>query len=385
MKNFQYALLLVMILMSNINCTSNESASDERRNDIVANHATLVLNNYQKAYKDAIFLKKAIGNFTTTPNETTLKAAKDAWLQARDSYGITEAFRFQDGPIDKIGDENGPEALLNAWPMDESYVDYVAGNANTGIINDSTKPINKATLMESNEAGGEENISIGYHAIEFLLWGQDLTAPHVKQAGNRPYTDFVDGGTAANQDRRREYLKVCTDLLIDHLQLLINQWKENGDYHKKFLAFEPNYALSKMITGMATLAKSELAGERIYVAYDHKNQEDEQSCFSDNTHQDTRLNLQGIKNVYFSLINGKENHSIHKLVQGKNKALAEEVNNAFKLAEQAIDATAVPFDFAITADNERPKVLKTVKALRALGDKLVEAGTALKLEVGTEL
>lgn len=380
MKNLKRIILLAIIIMSSINC-----ATDEQKNEVVVNHATLVSNNYQAAYQDAVSLKKAIEKFTTNPSETTFKAAKDGWLKARESYSVTEVFRFQDGPIDKIGNENGPEALLNAWPMDESYVDYVKGNPTTGIINDSSKDINKTTLMEANEASGEENISIGYHAIEFLLWGQDSTAPDVKQAGNRPYTDFVDGGTAANQDRRRAYLKVCADLLIDHLQLLTNQWKDNGDYRKKFIAFDANYAIDKMITGMSTLAKEELAGERIYVAYDHKNQEDEQSCFSDNTHQDTRLNLQGIKNVYFSLIDGQENHSIHKLVQSKNKALAKEITDAFESAEQAVEATAIPFDFAITADNERPKVLKAVKALTNLGDKLAEVGTSLKLKSTAKL
>ena len=48
-------------------------------------------------------------------------------------YSPTEVFRFYGGPID---DDNGPEGLLNAWPLDEVFIDYVLGNPDAGIIND---------------------------------------------------------------------------------------------------------------------------------------------------------------------------------------------------------------------------------------------------------
>jgi hypothetical protein len=55
---------------------------------------------------------------------------------------------------------------------------------------------------------GEENVAAGWHAIEFPLWGQDLseTSP-----GNRSFEDYVDG-KRSNADRRRQYLKVVTSL-----------------------------------------------------------------------------------------------------------------------------------------------------------------------------
>ncbi|MEM9919948.1 MAG: imelysin family protein [Bacteroidota bacterium] len=379
MKNFGHVFSLAIALMCMVSC-----ASEQQSKEVIQNYAALVLDNYEAARQDAVLLKEAIGKFTTKPSEATHQAAKDAWKKARESYGITEVFRFQEGPIDVIEGEEGPEARLNAWPLDESYIDYVEIDSTAGIINAPSKTLDKASLTAANESGGEKNISIGYHAIEFLLWGQDLSPPGIKQAGSRPHTDFVDGGTAANQDRRRVYLQLCADLLLDDLQLLIDQWKEGGAYRNKFFAMEHKTALSKMMTGMATLAKAELAGERIFVAYDNQDQEDEHSCFSDNTHRDTRLNLQGIKNVYFSLIQGKENQSIHDLVQSQDTTLAREVSNAFELAEQAVNSTAIPFDFAITADTERPKVLAAVEALEKLGDKVAEAGAVLNVKVGME-
>ena len=66
--------------------------------------------------------------------------------------------------------------MINAWPMAEAYIDYVEGDPEAGIINNPDEfPQITAELIESlNEEGAEENISAGWHAIEFLLWSQDM-------------------------------------------------------------------------------------------------------------------------------------------------------------------------------------------------------------------
>ncbi len=350
------------------------------KSKVLENYANIVLASYEDALADAIILEAAINTLVTTPNETNFNAAKSAWLQARESYGPTEAYRFANGPID---DADGPEGKLNAWPLDENYIDYVAGDSDSGIINMvSQYPIiDKSTLENLNEVGGEANISIGFHAIEFLLWGQDNTDPSEKKAGQRPYTDFVDGGTAAHQDRRRDYLAVCADLLTDHLQLMINEWATDGAYRATFLALSENTALNNILTAIATLSKSELGGERMFVAYDNQDQEDEHSCFSDNTHRDIRLNLEGIANVYrgeYKSINGS---SLEDLIKETDEALGHQVSQQLAAAESAVNATAIPFDFAISDATERPKVLEAVNALQDLGDKFVEGGAAIGLSI----
>ena len=123
----------------------------------------------------------------TRPTEN-LDAAKEAWLTARDEYGPTEAFRFYGGPIDN--EETGVEGLVNAWPLDEAYIDYVDGDPEAGIVNnpDEHPTIDADALVAANEQGGEANVSTGWHAIEFLLWGQDLSADG---PGARPVEDYT--------------------------------------------------------------------------------------------------------------------------------------------------------------------------------------------------
>ncbi|WP_234859179.1 imelysin family protein [Aquimarina aquimarini] len=322
-------------------------------------------------------MQTAIATFVATPNQANFDATKAAWKAAREPYGQTEAFRFANGPID---DADGPEGLLNAWPLDENYVDYVEGNDNAGIINDVSKTIDKATLAGLNEEGGEKNISIGYHAIEFLLWGQDNPIPTDKKAGQRPYTDFVDGGTAANQDRRRAYLVVCAELLLDHLQSLLDEWKPGGAYRTTFLALDENIALKNMLAGIAELSSSELAIERMNTALDLADQEDEHSCFSDNTHRDILLNFEGIRNVYTGSYGTIKGASLQDLVNEQNKTLGEKITQTLNTVDTGISNIAIPFDFAISggaSSTEGKKVRAVVLSLQALGNELTNGATAL--------
>ncbi|UTW60875.1 hypothetical protein KFE98_12660 [bacterium SCSIO 12741] len=361
---------------------------------IKTTYADIVFAGYEDSYNEAMKLKTAIDAFVANPTQSGLDDCKAAWKKAREPYGQTEAFRFASGPIDA---EDGPEGLLNAWPLDESYVDYIRGNTTAGIINDATTypTLDASTLEGLNEKGGEKNISIGYHAIEFLLWGQDSTDVNPKTPGQRPYTDFLTtGGTADNQARRGDYLKLCVDMLLDHLKLMKDAWDpgKSGNYRSTFLALDNNVALKNMMTGIGTLSKSELAGERMFVALDNQDQEDEHSCFSDNTHRDIITNAQGIRNVYIgeytrvdgSKVNGT---SIQDLITTVNPTLAGEMNALSTSSMAGVNAIPVPFDYALTLENTSGNgpIMTAVTALQSQGDKITEVATALGITISTEL
>lgn len=322
---------------------------------------------YNYAYNTAVQLENAIINFVDNPSQSSFDAAKQAWLDAREPYGQSEIFRFVDGPIDNPSD--GPEGLLNAWPMDEAYVDYVTGNATSGIINDlSNYPtIDAASLISANEFGSETNISLGYHAIEFLLWGQDLSAT---SAGTRPYTDYVSGGTAANQDRRGQYLKLCADILVQGLEQVKNEWDPavSNNYRATWLAMDNDIALRKMFNSIRAMAGNELSGERMFTAYDNMDQEDEHSCFSDNTHRDIILNAQGIENLYMGTYTDVNNSIISGYSLSDLVSEVDAANNSLMIAQLAdakakIDLMYIPFDQAIVLPAERPKVLDAINSL----------------------
>ena len=144
---------------------------------------------YSRSLTSAEALDQAIDRFLNDPSAARFDAAKRAWLLARDDYGPTEVYRFYDGPIDN--EEDGVEVLVNAWPLDEAYIDYVVGSPNAGIINNPADfpSIDADLIVSLNEEGGEENVSTGWHAIEFLLWGQDTSEDG---PGVRPLEDYTD-------------------------------------------------------------------------------------------------------------------------------------------------------------------------------------------------
>lgn len=349
---------------------------------VVQHYSTLVYANYSDTIAAAQQMQKAIHAFLAKPSPATQNAARKAWLDAREFYGQTEAFRFYDGPIDNA---DGPEGQINAWPMDESYVDYVVGDDNAGLINNRKLPITKERLAALNEHDGEENISTGWHAIEFMLWGQDLDD---HDPGARPYTDFVDG-KKPNADRRRAYLKVVTELLLDDLQSVADQWKP-GVKNNFRAAFDQggDESLRKVFIGLGSLSRGELAGERLEVAMASRDQEDEHSCFSDNTHRDAVTNAQGIQNVWlghYQRRNGTvlQGPGLRDWVAAQDPVIAEKTSLQIAKSVASAQAIPAPFDQAIQGARDsaaRAKIQATIDSLTQQSKDLVDAAKAVGFE-----
>ncbi|WP_157595829.1 imelysin family protein [Plesiocystis pacifica] len=364
-------------------CSTDEPSDTPLSADEVApvaeNYADIVAANYADARMTAEALATAIDTFVGDPSEANLTAAREAWLAAREPYGQTEVFRFYDGPIDNPTD--GPEGQLNAWPMDEAYIDYVDGMPDAGIINDlATYPdITPELLAELNEAGGETNISSGYHAVEFLLWGQDLSADG---PGARPATDYLtDGnGTAMNQDRRAAYLQAAVTLLIEDLEGLETAWA--GSYRDSFVGEAPEEIVRRILLGMGSLSGAELAGERMEVALETQEQEDEHSCFSDNTHRDVVTNALGIQNVYLGRYGALDGQSVYDLVAARDADLADRLRDEIAASVSAAEAIPAPFDRAIVDDVE--SVQATIDALRVQADSIADAAALFDINLALE-
>ena len=364
---------------------TNEGDTDLTR-AVVAWHAEQVHASYVASRKAAGEMEKAITALLAEPTQDRLEAAREAWVDARKVYAPTEAFRFREGPIDHSRD--GFEGLMNAWPMDEAYVDYVEGQPTAGLMaNVEVLPeITAERLVALNEKDGEENVATGWHTIEFLLWGQDQSADG---PGTRPVADFADGA-GATATRRRTYLREATALLLTHLDRLVEAWapgKADNHRHHFVENLEPREALRRIVTGIGTLTVDELRGERIFVAYDTRDPENEQSCFSDTTHHDHMGNLLGIHGIWFGTLVGEDGPGLDELVAAADPAVAKDVAARFESALEAMKALPVPFDSAIQAADgsaERTAILTVIESLDALGEALAKAGKALDLEVNFE-
>ncbi|MEO6299060.1 MAG: imelysin family protein [Paracoccaceae bacterium] len=280
---------------------------------VVKTYADIAEATYGDSLSTAKTLQTTIDAFLATPSEDGLKAARTAWIAARVPYQQSEAYRFGNPVVDDW------EGRVNAWPLDEGLIDYVDESYGTSEDNTLsrlnviatpkfslsgteidathiTPDLLSGTLQEAD--GQEANVATGYHAIEFLLWGQDIngTGPG---AGNRPYTDYVqgDGCTHDNCDRRAEYLKSATALLVSDLTEMVGDWSETGAA-RAAVTTDPKAGLLAILTGMGSLSYGELAGQRMKLGLMLNDPEEEHDCFSDNTYNSYFNDGIGIRNVY---------------------------------------------------------------------------------------
>lgn len=334
-------------------------------------YVELVRTSYGRAAADAKIMQKAIEAMLANPFEATLSDARKAWVAARPAYLRTEAFRFYDGPIEAV------EGAINAWPVNEAYIDYVEGAPSSGIVNDPAWTPDAGDLEAKNQKQDEADVTIGWHAIEFLLWGQDQSADG---PGNRPYTDYVAG--QGSNDRRRAYLKLAADDLVEELDELAGTWADNAPDGPaaRFRALPQREAIGRMVNSMAILVGYEMMSERMGVALDSGDQEDEQSCFSDTTKQDFVNDLAGIKQVWTGEADGMSRPGLDELVRRLDAPTADRVDALLADAETKIGALGDPWDRVLASppgSPERQAAEQAVTSLQALSDGLVAAGNKL--------
>jgi putative iron-regulated protein len=352
---------------------------------IIIDYGEIIAQNYADNYSTAIILQNKINDFVASPSATSLNNARNAWLEARESYGQSEVARESGTAIDTDQSATtswgiGSEGQINAWPIDEGYIDYIqagseayAGNFNGGIIADRTINITEELLKNSNEGGTgatDKNISTGWHAIEFLLWGQDETAPIEDKAGQREFTDYT---TAENADCRKQYLTTVTNILLNDLKVT---WAAGGAFRNYFNNLEVNDAMTIMLTGATFIAGAELSEERMIIPVD-------------NTHRDVYTNAQGVFNVIYGRYASINGASFYELVRQTNPEQAKQLNDAYLNAKTKIDAIAnstKPFDLLIVEENSTDSpfgpVMQGAIALKEFSNQISASAQLLGITLG---
>lgn len=372
---------LLAALMSSALWSTQAYAADPA--DVVKTYAAIAAATYGDALTTAKTLQVAADALIAAPSEANLLAARAAWIDARVPYQQSEAFRFGNAIVDDW------EGRVNAWPLDEGLIDYVDASYGqseenplatlnviatrkftlSGTEIDATA-ITPAFISDTlQEADGiESNVASGYHAIEFLLWGQDLngTGPG---AGARPFTDYAVGAacTNGNCDRRADYLAAATQLLVSDLGEMAAAWAPGGAGAVAVTA-DPAAGLLAMLTGMGSLSYGEMAGQRMKLGLMLNDPEEEHDCFSDNTHNSHFYGGLGIRNVYlgsYTRIDGSvvSGPSLSGLVAAKDAGIDTQLRaelDSTMTALQAIKTAAeggFAYDQMLAAGNAEGEAL----------------------------
>lgn len=296
--------------------SSSHSSSDRNNNDTVtaeevkSTYVDMAYAVYSESLTTAQALQTAVTTFIATPTEDNLTLARDAYKAARVPYQQSEVLRWDtDITLGGTTGDTGIESVdewegqVNAWPLSEGLIDYIDGAADDNIIA-GTEVINAEYLKSQNGINDNEaNVATGVHAIEFLLWGQDLNGTGAG-AGARAATDYDTGAGCTNDncDRRAQYLQVATDLLVSDLTDMVAEWSPaaantDGTLAYNFLNHED--AVAYIVGSMKVMADDELASARMGTALALSDPEEEHDCFSDLSHIAIYNNFQGIKNAFY--------------------------------------------------------------------------------------
>jgi putative iron-regulated protein len=391
--NNRFGLTAILIsAMLVVACGKKEAAVGVTKSDVVAHYTAIAHAVFTDSLESAKILQKSVNQLISEPTQANLEAAQQSWLASRIPYMQSEVFRFGNANVDDW------EGQVNAWPLDEGMIDYVhteyqytLGNigATLNIVANSSlnigsdvldlAKITPELLADLNElAGSEANVATGYHAIEFLLWGQDLNGTSAG-AGQRPVTDYAQDQACSNGncDRRAAYLEAVTNLLVTDLANMVSQWAPDAaNYRAALLAEESTSGLRKMLFGMGSLSLGELAGERIKVALEANSTEDEHDCFSDNTHNSHFYNAKGIRNIYlgdYKRIDGStlSGVSLSDLVAAIDAESDKDLRAKLAVTESALQgyidsaASGIAFDQLIAPGNQAGRVI-VEKGINAL-------------------
>lgn len=392
--------------------TAHASRAETKVNDVVDTYMSLGSAIFGDALQSAKALQSAVDAFLAAPNDKTLAAARTAWKASRVPYMQTEAFRFGNAIVDDW------EGRVNAWPLDEGLIDYVDKGSygetseenplyTANVIANpvikvegetiDAKTIDKDLLRKLQEAMDvEANVATGYHAVEFMLWGQDLNGTN-PGSGDRPATDFdLKACTHDHCDRRRDYLKAATSLLVDDLQEMSDNWKDGGAARKAILAESPEQQLSTILTGIGSLSYGELAGERMKLGVILHDTEEEHDCFSDNTqnsHYGDQLGMMAVWNGTYDGPTAVKGASIAALARERAPEAAKRLDDAMatthaklKALKDKADSGEMAYDQMLAAGNETGNklVLDGVDALVAQARAVEAVVAALKLTVKIE-
>jgi putative iron-regulated protein len=376
---------------------------------VVSTYADIAHAMYQDSLTEAQKLREAIGALVETPGEETLAAAREAWLAARVPYQQTEVYRFGNPIVDDW------EGKVNAWPLDEGLIDYVAASyGDESDTNDlytanvianpeltasgqtlDASTINADLLRSLHEIDEvEANVATGYHAIEFLLWGQDLNGTDAG-AGNRPATDFDPANcTGGNCDRRNAYLTTAAEMVIADLEGMVGYWADGGEARAS-VEENPDDGLRSMLQGLGSLSYGELAGERMKLGLLLHDPEEEHDCFSDNTHNSHYYDIVGMLAVYdgrYQRTDGSvvEGPSLADLVAAADPDLASATQKALdhtlaeaKTLKDTADSGKMAYDQMLASDNpEGNAMIEAVIAALQEQTKLIEQAVAA-LELGS--
>ena len=252
--------------------------------------------------------QSSIGMLTGQANNENLSLSKQAWLDAHSAYEITTLHRYF---ATQLLGEQGSLALMqiqyqiNHWPIIPGYIDYVNGYPDSGIVHDINVNLDVDSLREQHGTFDISEVTLGFHVIEFLLWGYDT------DSGPRPAADFdavleltseqTESGYSLDQlsnNRRRLFLSVAIDTLVEDFRALQSLWlAKEPSIRREIESTSETELIVILADSMSAMLTEELLLRSLYPMLNGNFAESIQSPYSRSTQNAVSSQLSGLEGL----------------------------------------------------------------------------------------
>ena len=252
--------------------------------------------------------QSSIATLTDQTNIENLSLSKQAWLNAHSAYELTTLHRYY---VTQLMGEQDSLALMqlqyqiNHWPIVPGYIDYVDGYPDSGIVHDINVNLDADSLREQHGSFDVSEVTLGFHAIEFLLWGYDADSVA------RPATDFdavleltpkeIETGYTLEQlsnNRRRLFLTVVADTLVNDFLALQSLWlAEEPSISQRIESISGTELIVILADSMSAMLTQELLQRSLYPMLNGDFVESVQSPYSRSTQNAVSSQLSGLERL----------------------------------------------------------------------------------------
>jgi putative iron-regulated protein len=322
---------------SETSSSSNSQPTSGKFSDrqIVADFAKQVVVPTQQSFAQrATALSTAISAFAKTPNDETLKAARQAWVDTRAAWEQSESFTF--GPAESLG----YDGALDTWPLNETDLQAILKSK------DEFTPEYVDKLKDTEK---------GFHAIAFLLFGSK---------NNKKASEFTP--------RELAYVRALGVNFSQVSQQLADSWTkgvEGKPAYQEVVAtagessnsiYPTVNAGAEQIVQGAIDSLTEASEEKLGQPFAKQDAKLFESRFGLNSLTDIKSNIKGAQNVYLGAFPDANTSgaSLSAYIAKTNPDLDKRVKSGFEESLAALEKVPNPIENNLN----NPQATATVKS-----------------------
>ena len=302
----------------------------------------------------AQILDSKLASFMHHPTPLNQAETQQAWRIAYDAFLTSLIFSYlplQDPPDWHKQGISYQDLLsqLDSWPIEGGYIDYIQNYPFSGIVNDLTLTIDETSLRSQHGFTDRSNASLGFHALEFMLWGnegqrtvydfypQENTAPiPINDAEHADYDVYSDALTPnalpsepQNHNRRRQYTQLITELLLKDLHRIQRRWEPSSGYYAQLVQqSRAENTLQAAFIAAQKLISVEILNKRFALT---------SSEFSQTSQADLAALLLGIEQWFVPKDTEQQEASLYFLMQQANDQVAGEFLAGLQKSQSCIN------------------------------------------------